>query len=254
MRVFSLECVGFAGFYSSFIGDNLDRQLENDEYNRDSSLEYLDISFDYRWEDYKKDVSLAYMKNYIDFISDKLGKLDISNQWYTTIDSPKYYNYTTDRIFQDVKVSEDYFNKIMGLIRDNIGIADSFFKYHFTSRDGFVSFYSNDVKEWLEIDYLNCTDLELSYLLQCALGIALVQENGGECNALLNTMHTNFEMEIVEGEYYIAEYLDYDTFHNELREQLDKSGIYYDTDLVNGLGYWEYMDGCYIENNEFKKR
>ena len=64
---------------------------------------------------------------------------------FVELSSPKYYNFSTDRIF--VKISCKFIEELKKKI-DKFALGKAILE-QFTSRDGFISFYSNDVNEWL---------------------------------------------------------------------------------------------------------
>lgn len=62
------------------------------------------------------------------------------------IDSPKYYNFTTDRIEVDVKVDYDKLKEYC-LVKNREDF-DKYLHENFTSRDGFWSFIHNNVEDF----------------------------------------------------------------------------------------------------------
>ena len=70
----------------------------------------------------------------------------ILNMKYTGLSSPKYYNYSTDRIEADVTV--DYENLKDYCLTKNRESFDSYLHENFTSYDGFWSFVANNVNQF----------------------------------------------------------------------------------------------------------
>lgn len=60
--------------------------------------------------------------------------------------SPREYNFTTDRIFAEIH--EDDLWMLKNIV-DPVKIRE-YVKKHYTSRDGFMSFYDNSYDEWLK--------------------------------------------------------------------------------------------------------
>ncbi len=58
--------------------------------------------------------------------------------------SPREYNFTTDRIFCEIAIHEV---RRIRTLTDEKQLRDAI-RRRFTSRDGFISFYSNDIEEW----------------------------------------------------------------------------------------------------------
>lgn len=132
--------IPFSGFYNSFHDQGLDDALEqmfsNDRGNVYEGIR--DRAFDkVNWSQVHND----YAKEY----AECLGiKFNLKTLKFLEMTSPKYYNFTTDRIFCNINLSEvtEIFNKVdKALLRQTI-------KDSFTSYDGFISFYPNDLDEW----------------------------------------------------------------------------------------------------------
>ena len=74
---------------------------------------------------------------------------------YQGVYSPKYYNYTTDKIGYKIKTNEKTMQELKKYILNLQGAEQYIFK-RFKSYDGFISFLSNDIDYWktepIEID------------------------------------------------------------------------------------------------------
>jgi len=125
----------FSGFYDSIHSDRLDRVLIDEEL----PIEEQDKLFDEI--DWKKE-QINYAKGYTDIISELLGM----PLQFEELDSPREYNFRTDRIF--VKIQTSDVQKLKELV-DYAQMKD-YVRQHFTSRDGFSSYYENDYDEWLK--------------------------------------------------------------------------------------------------------
>ena len=70
---------------------------------------------------------------------------------YESLSSPKFYNFSNDsincKITFDQKILQKYIN-------DNMEAFTEFIEQRYTSRDGFISSYSNDVEDWKDLDDL----------------------------------------------------------------------------------------------------
>jgi len=64
---------------------------------------------------------------------------------FLELDSPRYYNFTTDRIICSITFDV---RKIRKLIVEHIHAFKHVLEREFTSYDGFRSHYSNDVEDW----------------------------------------------------------------------------------------------------------
>ena len=116
--------INFGGFYYSIHKDILDIYIEDMEYN---------------WEavDYKETYKI-YSESYIKVLNNILD----TDLIFKALNSPKYYNFTTDfisvelskkdilKLFKYVK-DEDLKQEVINIIKDNS-----------TSKDGYVAFYN----------------------------------------------------------------------------------------------------------------
>ena len=155
--------IPFGGFYESMWSDILDRELEmivendcNDRQREDGiptelqldERTYSDALFystDYR----AGEIEIA--RDYVDAlnakIKDELG-LDLGLK-FKTMESPREYNFTTDRLFSDISLKAC--RRMLAYSRklDNHGSLNAKIAERHTSRSGFVSFYGNAIKDWL---------------------------------------------------------------------------------------------------------
>lgn len=144
-----LLTIPFPGFYDSALSDALDFEEEmlaeslTDEFPTVDAGDARDAIY---WAaDYPK----AYREIARDYAEDFAHMLNEEMQppfalEFESITSPREYNFTTDRCFMQLPLAdfermrkacdED---KLAALIRET-----------FTSRDGFASFYSNDINTW----------------------------------------------------------------------------------------------------------
>lgn len=153
----------FNGFYETPFGMNTDdasNELIEELSISDNAKELLSNflwenwidCIDEKYDDYETDVAV----NICEFITNKLNEIFETsiNVKFKKIISPKYYNYTNDSIDITVECDVDSFMKeLLAIIKSNMETFDVYIKEHYTSYDGFVSFYSNDCKEWLKENY-----------------------------------------------------------------------------------------------------
>ena len=133
--------LNFGGFYHSEHSETIENNIE---------------VYGYDWEDvdYKK-TNINYCKAFLNRLGEEL-QIDLN---FISLDSPREYNYTTDKIFcsiskEDFKtLLDDYDNKELF----------NYIEEHSKSRSGFTSFYSGykAVKEE--------TDIFLQYLFNYIL-------------------------------------------------------------------------------------
>jgi len=135
--------LNFGGFYESKHSQTIDNNIE---------------IFGYDWEkiDYKK-TYINYCKDYLNKLSEEL-KIELS---FISLDSPKFYNFTTDKIF--CSVSDEDFKTLLD--EYDTKKLFNYIEEHSKSRDGFTSFYSGykAVKENDEIFLQYLFDYILQY-------------------------------------------------------------------------------------------
>ena len=144
--------IPFDGFYNSISERRVDERLFDEWCSETNNLDYIDTSelqgddsdafydwCDDRWEDARLEYVEDYVDNFFAIIKGVTGvDLDYTD---LVIDSPREYNFATDRIF--IKVDGDKLKKLFKLT-DRKLLAEQI-KADFTSYDGFSSSYSNDI-------------------------------------------------------------------------------------------------------------
>lgn len=185
----------FSGFYESIHDSVFDSECENimEEYGK----KWDDFRFTYNYEDY--------CKNYVRAISSEIGlDLEFKSMW-----SPREYNFATDEI--TCYISSKDLKKISSVL--NSDVLEKIIKRRFTSRDGFISFYSNSLKEWKEKPVKDWDEIELGTLLDAWLYVNEFQSDDNE-----------FDLDYVGYEYCSGngQYLDYEKLWDEEAEMEQK--------------------------------
>lgn len=153
MKTLSLQIIGFSGFYQGVfdLGDNeYDARYELESGNYDyARFKNLD-----KWsfcDDYRQQVTELFAKEYIKMLHNILG-IDVK-MVDCVLTSPVEYNFNNDKIDVVVEADDSVMQHIIKLANDSRyhqKLADIISANH-TSRDGFWSFMSNDIDEWVEI-------------------------------------------------------------------------------------------------------
>ena len=146
--------IPFDGFYESFISDDIDHQIgqqiewDSDIYdlNEDEQqvLEdsYLSVNRSYFYSQIAED----YTNFYIDALNERLEKFTLKAT-YKHFDSPREYNFSTDRIF--IEIEENHcIDFIKYIIKNYKKELEKKIEDRFTSRSGFSSFYKNSIDLW----------------------------------------------------------------------------------------------------------
>lgn len=139
-----LTTLPFAGFYGSSHDSNLDLALERLFSDRATGCHInqglMNRAFDsIDWQM----VHTKYASAYVDAFADEFG-IDLK---FESLQSPKYYNFETDRIF--CEISEDEVRRL--LLDVDLGDLTTCAKERFTSRSGFHSFYDPDWRTWGDV-------------------------------------------------------------------------------------------------------
>ena len=153
----------FYGFYNSiFLNDEQIYEYEMEDLTElETRLnQELENKFyvTYEWSDQDRNEyfnnvgaefieNMKYLINY--YIPEEMKqedyyKLEIE---YKGVYSPKYYNYTTDKIDYTIKTNEKTMQELKKYILNLPGAEQYIFK-RFSSYDGFISFLSNDIEYW----------------------------------------------------------------------------------------------------------
>ena len=146
---FSIQLPFFPGFYESDLenGDTaywaIKEELEylrdelSDEHPEYRNLTENDLDFDYK--DYEKDVREQWVEGFREYKPEFV--LSIENVEMT---SPKYYNFSTDKLWADVELRDDWMDFVREFMVENADWLRERIKDDWTSYDGFTSFMSNN--------------------------------------------------------------------------------------------------------------
>lgn len=136
----------FTGFYGTIFEPYED--LEIDHVNEERalkglpSLEYSEFEFDYKG--YMEAVGEA-VCNYMQ--SELLTVFSGVEVSFQEIDSPREYNFRNDSVNCSIKISLD---EVIAYIEEHKELFDAYANEHFSSRSGFVSFFSNNGDDWMQ--------------------------------------------------------------------------------------------------------
>jgi hypothetical protein len=135
--------IPFAGFYHSIHDGEADREFEYiadvyaEEVGEDIPQSLMDLFCDTAdYGNFHLEYARAYAEN---FIAEYL-----TGGEFVTMESPREYNFTTDRLF--IKISRDEIARLW--VATDRNTFDRIVKERFTSRSGFCSFYSNRWQDW----------------------------------------------------------------------------------------------------------
>lgn len=191
----------FGGFYNTVhdydneqIIEEVKEDLAEHKLSAEKTQEILEGIWDFMddkkfFEDYAKGFFEGFEeeKTLVKGVPDVITEINLI---YSSLSQPRFYNYDTDAIIVKVEATQEQLNQVAELIKNNIKLQETI-KRENTSRDGYISFVSNNYQDW--IDLLNNynseeeTVIERKYLANILLeiiGYYLDINTGGEfeCN------------------------------------------------------------------------
>lgn len=188
----------FTGFYGSSFESWMDDNIDQDLSELGKDLE--DVTISYYMEDYAKDIFDFAKYEYLN----ELSFLD--NIEFKELCSPREYNFTNDKIYFTCDIDVDKFkswlielttntNDIWAAIQERI-------KETHTSCDGFISFHSNDSKDWVkDLLKLDLEDDKTLYKLGFIVGAFIKETQSFE-----NDGFYSFEADYLENSDRVGSY------------------------------------------------
>jgi hypothetical protein len=135
----------FPGFYNTLFEPDEDSEIYNINQERAekglSEIGYDDVKFDYKTQ------MVEIAKDCCKFIEREL-KGFVSKIEFEVVSSPKEYSFTNDGINCTISLSVENILKIKQYVKDNAKAFETYLKNHYTSYDGFINSYSNDIEDW----------------------------------------------------------------------------------------------------------
>lgn len=190
----AIESSYFPGFYESIFSHSnefIDYEIQDKEEleeivgkgNVEVTYEYIkDENYDGRIE-YMKDVSQAFLEAYVEAIKDALPYeitddkdflLEVNTE-NMVVASPKYYNYSTDRCWCDICTNIKTLQMIKGYTLKMKYTKEYIIKRH-SSRDGYISFVSNNINYWNKLDISEYEDNMLAALFDALIVLSYLED------------------------------------------------------------------------------
>lgn len=156
---FNIELPFFPGLYESMlynsdtaycaIKEELDyyrnERFADDPEEQAIYSQLTEDDLDFNFEEYSKDVVAGFVSAWREHAPEIIESVE-----YTNMVSPRYYNFSTDRIFADVELRDDWQEVMCHFIVTNYDWLQKRIHDDWTSYDGFMSFMDNDIDEWGE--------------------------------------------------------------------------------------------------------
>ena len=137
----------FNGFYNTLFEDILDNAVDNviEYYNEqnNTSLNYDDFDFDFTT------IQNEICRDAILKVEEKLNEIGINCTInFENLVSPREYNFYNDSI--NIEINFKKFSQVIEILEQNYDSFSKYIKDNYTSRDGFISSYSNYSSDWIE--------------------------------------------------------------------------------------------------------
>lgn len=148
----------FAGFYESIYTsayDNTEYNLKEDFGTDNDIAEWLVDNIEYNYRDYENRIGIYYLDTLERELKVFLPKFKCE---FVEIDSPKYYNFETDKVIGVCNL-EDIREDMNKYINEHFDDFKKWVYDNHSSYDGFFSFYSNDCNDWDLQGDLDCVEL-----------------------------------------------------------------------------------------------
>ncbi len=154
------------------------------------------------------DCYLAIAKDWVDSLS---SIVDLTFN-FKEMTSPRYYNFETDRVFVGIEFNlvQKMFNEVMEQ-REKL---ERILEKNHKSRDGFISFYSYDLTEWLEKPLEDWDCNELGSLFEAWLTIQGFNTDELEEEVLQSLYDNSYE--------YFDEGFNYGLYETKMKEALEE--------------------------------
>ncbi|MEO5344457.1 MAG: hypothetical protein H7842_14210 [Gammaproteobacteria bacterium SHHR-1] len=156
-----LTTIPFSGFYGTYHSYELDTEAEQliewEREENDTEIEWFALEYDHI------PYAQAYAQAFNNWLTDATG-FDCGLT-FESLQSPKEYNFTTDKIY--CHISPENALRLFRWVRDNcLDQLNKTIKDRFTSYDGFISFYPDNLNNWP--DYICDWDHnQIGTLLEC---------------------------------------------------------------------------------------
>lgn len=233
-------CPLFSGFYNSIFTPDFNAwDLFNDADNVDKDIVDYCVENAEVPQEYYNEVAKTYLERMGNYIVEAVPSIKME---YKELESPKYYNYETDKIMGTCNYNEIK-EDIKSVLNKYPNIFDFVVKKHFTSYSGFISFYSNNYREW---DFDNLDHNQLMAVMEVLTIVGFMHVNYAEVvdeitESDIYSIESTIEFDVFEyisGNVYAEYKIDFDALKDEFNlpvsvssfdelEQFEKVGSEY---------------------------
>ena len=176
----TIEIKSFPGFYETIFSEIYTEEGERESL-RDQYPDFEHLSdWEINSDAYRNAVAKEFSEMYINELNDKLQlNIKLTSE---SIDSPREYNFTTDRIICNIEVGDydAFIAKVINLMSDpeyRVKLAKVIKERH-SDAPGFWSFMSNDIEDWFDC----LVDPDNTNYLECVLWYLYCLKTGESIN------------------------------------------------------------------------
>ncbi|MBP5722861.1 MAG: hypothetical protein J6X18_04720 [Bacteroidales bacterium] len=149
-QVKDVELPFFYGFYNSPFEiqdwDIEDKISYYNEFSGETDINFNDLDIDYAAH------QQAMVESFVERFKEYLPSWVVSIDEYE-LDSPKFYNFRTDKIYATITLADDWREKIAQFVKENFDWLEKRIEKDWTSRSGFNSWIENRIGEFVEKAY-----------------------------------------------------------------------------------------------------
>lgn len=194
-KVYKTWLPDFPGFYEtsySFNDSDLENTLFNEPYKIQKEIkEFIkeNIFDNINYEQYQQDISKKFTDIWFSVFQENFPNI-VKSYKYEKLVSPKEYNFSTDSI--DIEIELDL-EKLVAEFKKDYKSASQYIHDKYTSCSGFISYYENDIEDWLQ---------------------TLEQDQDHKIGAMLQYLSQNSDIDEFDSENMLYAVLD-DFYNNE---------------------------------------
>ena len=196
---FTIKLDFFPGFYESWLENsdteyyaiNEEMEWQNIDERPGVNLEYDDFEFDYKQR--RDDIIEVFINVWKRLAPSIVEDVKFDHMW-----SPRYYNFDTDEVYVNVKLSKNWVSQMRAFMKENKEWLKNRIHEDWTSYDGFMSFMDNEFYLW---DNHLFKELDTRYIGTMITYMIMVEENPNSARELRNDICSDVLEEIYDHEY-----------------------------------------------------
>lgn len=148
VKINNVQLPFFYGFYESPLcnGDYIDSAIdgEMEYYRNECNEEHKYDDFVFNFEKYKKEITNCFVNAFKNYLPSWIKEIDNPE-----VESPKSYNFTTDKVFVTATLQQNWKTQIEQFVKENHEWLKERIRKDWTNRDGFFSFIDNDMDSFM---------------------------------------------------------------------------------------------------------